>query len=167
MPASVGSEAGFSFRKTDEGGSGQQKAPIELDRFGDPNPAVNFDTDPRITAQELRLADRKKVVTMKFASNRECLSQFTGSGTEAANVGNSPAPHHRLAAAGRFQGANQYEPVRLATLNEKIQQPVDPVIQIDIERSSGIYFDEFSSAAAQEGMTCLVAVFSVRLGFDD
>ena len=44
---------------------------------------------------------------------------------------------------------------------------MDSVIKIDVERSGWIYFDEFSSAAAQERVTCLITVFSIRLGFDD
>ena len=42
-PASVGSEAGFFLWNADKPGIGQKKAPIQLNRFGDPDSSIDLD----------------------------------------------------------------------------------------------------------------------------
>ena len=76
MPASVGSEAGFSFLNAYRGGTRQEKTPIQLHRFSDANATINIDFNRLAPAQKPCSRDAEKIASVKFLIDRERLRQF-------------------------------------------------------------------------------------------
>ena len=117
--------------------------------------------------QKQGVADLKKVPTVKCAIDRECLRQFARSRTEAALPAPTSACGHRLAASRRFERANQHKAVRASAFHEKIQQPVNAIVQVNVQRSWRVSFNKLSRATSEKRVTCLIAMFRISLRFDN
>ena len=74
---------------------------------------------------------------------------------------------HQFTTARRFKSPNQNKTVRTFTLDEKIQQPVNAIIQVDVQRSGRINFDKLPSPAPQKSVARLVIMFRIGLRLDN
>jgi hypothetical protein len=73
---------------------------------------------------------------------------------------------HQIVTVRWFKSPNQDKAVGTFTLYEKIQQPVNAIIQVNVQRSGRIDCDKLPSPAPKKSVTRLVIVFRVSLGLD-
>jgi len=104
---------------------------------------------------------------MQGTVNAQCLREFTRTRTQLGfRIAATTAPHPLQTVYG-FQGPQENEAITPTPLHEKVEEPVHPVIQIDISSPRLVLFDEPPGAGANVGMTGRVTRCLVGLCLDN
>ena len=74
---------------------------------------------------------------------------------------------HQLHSLQRFQGSNENEPLLLFTLHQEVQEPMHPVIQIDIGRSRRISVHEVPGTLSLPSMAGRITHCGICLRLDN
>lgn len=68
---------------------------------------------------------------------------------------------------GWLQGADEDEAVFPAAFDEDVEEPIHPVIEIDVGGAGVVFGDEGAGGRSRESVRGFIAGSSIGLGFDD
>ena len=104
---------------------------------------------------------------MVRAGDPERLRKLAGAGTERVTAFGPAARFHFANAAGRFERADQNDPVFRTAFHQNIEQPVDAVIQIDIRRAGKMPLNKGARGRTREGVARFIVEDTVSFGLND
>ena len=110
-----------------------------------------------------------EVPSVILRSDTEGLGELGGSGTKVAvpkRAALLAAEPHFIQTLEGFEGANQDKATfSVGGDGEKVQQPVNAIVEIDVHRSGVMVADEVAGGFPEKGMTSLIPMFPVGFRF--
>ena len=112
-------------------------------------------------------AGRKEGLGVVATVNPEGLGQFAGTGAQSSRFGGAPPILHQSQASDRFQGPQEHETRALRSLRQDIEEPVHPIIEVDVTSPGGVIPDKVARAGPEGGVASRITVLGVGLRLDD
>jgi len=109
----------------------------------------------------------KNIEPVRVAAEIEGARQFSRSGTEGFEFCGGATAFHRFDSAGGFQCADEHKAVLGAAFHQKVQKPMDAVVEINVGGAGGLLGHEGARGRSGEGVAGLVVQDRVGLGLDD
>ena len=147
--------------------SRQHKSPRQLRRSGDAytHTVVNFLIRGRPLERRSRI--REQVASMHTAVNSQCAREFARAGTQILEGRHIAALHHGGNALSRLQSADQNKAILAPASDQKIQQPMHAVIQIDISRTRRVALHKMPRRRPEKRVTSLIVQHGISLGLNN
>ena len=138
------------------------KFPSPLD--SDPQAGLDWHTPWRAVAA--RLGGLTQISPVVLPGNPEGLGEFSGTRTQLTQGGAVASGLHGVDASEGLEGPQEHESVAGGSLDEDIQHPVHPVVEVDVSHAGRMGLDKLPDRRAKGRMASRVAIRSIGFRFD-
>lgn len=145
----------------------RDKPPRKIGRTRDSNACAGLKAWQSGRGEKSRDRIGEEVPSMESSINRQRLRQFAWTGAEILDLRHISAAGHFLDTLCRLQGTNQIKAILGTSLHQKVQEPVHPVVQIDISSPRRHASDKFSRGWPGKSVTGLIVQNGIRLSLNN